>query len=470
MPFTQPSPTLYITANLSSLSGADDAASIVFTLTGYGNDMPRKTGAMISTASIVAQADDTGHVSQLIIGNDVITPAGTTYTVEILSDTGSYIAVGRYSLTGFGTVDLSTLTPIEAQGIIATGGGDSGPSVGGTPGTVTEIDGVNTVTYSSIFTAPPLGSANDSAAIYIKPSILTSADNKYGLFIEIPATQLDTIGGAIKVNHGGAGDGIYVAASGAGGTSYESASFVDGTKGIISTIQPGYTPFYTTLFNALWATSSVPGYGMFYADAAVGNAFVAHQLAGLTDVNQPMFSVVDPDLVYLGGIDCFGNYLSGTTGPALAGKVRLANSDTINWRNAANTADIVLGAPIQVDIAPRSTAITTTTLVTPAVSGFYRISASIKLTNAGTSPVAGPITIGWTDGDGSVAQSSVMALVNPAGAIVTKTPASGTTTTGTLNGSMTCYALGGVAISYAIAVSGTYGTGLYAAHVRVEAL
>ena len=36
-------------------------------------------------------------------------------------------------------------------------------------------------------------------------------------------------------------------------------------------------------------------------------------------------------------------FTSATTHPALAGILRLANTDTINWRNAANTADLTLG-------------------------------------------------------------------------------------------------------------------------------
>lgn len=114
-------------------------------------------------------------------------------------------------------------------------------------------------------------------------------------------------------------------------------------------------------------------------------------------------------------------------------------------------------------------AVGATTLFTPSATGWYRISAVLKITTVGTSPVAGPITITYTDGDGSVAQSHVMTLKSVTGTIVTTT-VNNSTTTGTVNGNMDVYALAGVPIQYAIAASGTFGAGVYSAHLRLEAL
>lgn len=104
---------LTITASLKDLTGIADVGSAVFTLVGFGRDVPRISGAIISTLSVTALADGSGDISQVIKGNDVITPSGTTYCVEVFSDSGAFVSSARYSLTGSGSVDLSTLTPLS---------------------------------------------------------------------------------------------------------------------------------------------------------------------------------------------------------------------------------------------------------------------------------------------------------------------------------------------------------------------
>lgn len=103
---------LTITADLRTLANSNDIGWATFTLVGFGGNVPRISGALLSTVSILALANGSGVISQVILGNDAITPSGTTYYVEIFSDSGAFIAAGRYSLTGSGTVDLSTLTPL----------------------------------------------------------------------------------------------------------------------------------------------------------------------------------------------------------------------------------------------------------------------------------------------------------------------------------------------------------------------
>lgn len=130
-----------------------------------------------------------------------------------------------------------------------------------------------------------------------------------------------------------------------------------------------------------------------------------------------------------------------------------------------------IGAPIAppINLTAQVAAKATTLLFTPVVTGFFRISVVIKITTVGTSPVVGPVTITYTDGDGSVAQSHVMLLQSVTGTVVTTT-VNNSTTTGTVNGSMVIFAKSGVAINYAIAQSGTIGAGQWSAHIRCQSL
>lgn len=151
------------------------------------------------------------------------------------------------------------------------------------------------------------------------------------------------------------------------------------------------------------------------------------------------------------------------------------NSGTINFPTAATTQTMpiatstVIGKVASVDIAAGTAAVSATTLFTPTVSGWFRVSVYMKITITGTSPVAGPVTITYTEPDGSVAQSEVMLLHSVTGSVVTTT-VNNSTTTGTVSGTLVIYAKTGVAIQYAIAVSGTFGSGRYTAHLACEVL
>lgn len=122
----------------------------------------------------------------------------------------------------------------------------------------------------------------------------------------------------------------------------------------------------------------------------------------------------------------------------------------------------------RVDLTAQVAAISATTLYTPLITGLFRISAYLKITTTGTSPVLGPVTITYTDGTDSVAQSNVMQLSTQAGASATTN--SGNTTTSTLNGEMIINALTGVAIQYAVALTGTVGAGAYEVHLKCESI
>ncbi len=161
------------------------------------------------------------------------------------------------------------------------------------------------------------------------------------------------------------------------------------------------------------------------------------------------------------------NYVPSTsTIPTSAGAT--ANKALVSdGTNYVLSTGSVFGTVASADIAATASATATTTLFTPTADGMYRIAIYLKITTTGTSPVAGPVTITYTDADGSVAQSHVMLLQNTSGAVVTTT-VNNSTTTGTVNGSMVVNAKSGVAIQYAIAVSGTFGSGRYTAHLVCE--
>jgi hypothetical protein len=104
--------SLTITANLKNLANTANVGWAVFTLVGYGNSQPEVSEAIIVGLTVKATADSNGAISQVILGNDVITPAGTSYTVAVYDSSGGLVAIARYRFTGSGTADLSTLTPL----------------------------------------------------------------------------------------------------------------------------------------------------------------------------------------------------------------------------------------------------------------------------------------------------------------------------------------------------------------------
>ena len=129
--------------------------------------------------------------------------------------------------------------------------------------------------------------------------------------------------------------------------------------------------------------------------------------------------------------------------------------------------------PVQaavVDLVTQSAAKAATTILTPSVTGLYRISAYLKVTTpATTSSTLGGVTITFTDGTDSVAQSHVMELATQAGASATTN--TGNATTSKLSGSLTIWAKAGVAIQYAIAYVTSGTTAMqYEAHLAIEAM
>ena len=123
------------------------------------------------------------------------------------------------------------------------------------------------------------------------------------------------------------------------------------------------------------------------------------------------------------------------------------------------------------DLTAQSAAKAATTLYTPTATGGFRITCALKVTTAATtSSTLGAVTITYTSGDGSVAQSIVMNMDTAAGASAT-TSTTNSTTTSTLSGVLVIYALTGVAIQYAIAYVSSGATAMqYSAHLKCEAM
>ena len=129
--------------------------------------------------------------------------------------------------------------------------------------------------------------------------------------------------------------------------------------------------------------------------------------------------------------------------------------------------------PVQtavVDLTAQTAAKSTTALLTPSVTGLYRISAYLKVTTpATTSSTLGALTITYTDGTDSVAQTHVVSLTTQAGAAATTIATN--TTAAKLSGSLIIWAKTGVAIQYAIAYVSSGATPMaYEAHLAIEAL
>ncbi len=123
----------------------------------------------------------------------------------------------------------------------------------------------------------------------------------------------------------------------------------------------------------------------------------------------------------------------------------------------------------QVDLTAQSAAKAATILLTPAVTGLYRISAYLKVTTAAsTSSTLGALTITYTDGTDSVAQSLVCALSTQLGASASTVTTN--TTAAKLCGDVVIYAKAGVPIQYAIAYTSSGSAMQYEAHLSIDVI
>lgn len=113
-------PSVTITANLQSVTGSADAASVTFELVNYQGTVPRVSGTcLILQTSFTAVGDGSGNISVQLWGEEQVTPSGTYYTATFFNDAGGQVASVAYQFTGPGTFDLSNVVPMGQQVVAA---------------------------------------------------------------------------------------------------------------------------------------------------------------------------------------------------------------------------------------------------------------------------------------------------------------------------------------------------------------
>lgn len=121
------SPQITLTATLHDQTGKPlPKAQLIITLCGYGPTLPCVIGtSMLCQVGPVEYTllDGTTDSGIPLWGNDVITPAGTFYSVQIVDNKKNVVQAGVYQFTGSGTIDLSNAPQI----LPGPGGGGTVP-------------------------------------------------------------------------------------------------------------------------------------------------------------------------------------------------------------------------------------------------------------------------------------------------------------------------------------------------------
>lgn len=147
---------------------------------------------------------------------------------------------------------------------------------------------------------------------------------------------------------------------------------------------------------------------------------------------------------------------------------------TTKYNNIATAGNGLAAITAIVDLTGQTAAVTTTNLIASVpATGFYRVSVYLKVTTAATtsSTLGGTtgVSIGFTDGTDSVAQTMVIATQGAAGTFAAGF--SGNTTNIKAMGSCPIYAKTGTAVTYAIDYTSSGATPMaYEARLRLEAL
>lgn len=131
-------------------------------------------------------------------------------------------------------------------------------------------------------------------------------------------------------------------------------------------------------------------------------------------------------------------------------------SDGSNWMvtsNVASAAAATVIAPL--NLTGQTTAITATTLFTPAIAGMYRVTVDGIVTTVGTAGTLA-VTIASNNGVAALSQASATASLTALGAEVST--------------EFTLYSAAGQAITYATALAGATGTPQYALRIRTSFL
>jgi hypothetical protein len=150
-------PNITLTATLDTIAGVAvgttaDQAKLRIALCGFGSSLPRIAGTSIVAPGPTTLFSPGTAFSTAIWGNDQITPAGTYYSIELLDGQDNVVQCGAYQLTGSGTFDLSSLTPI-----VFPGQAGSVPSVifSSVPTLQNGTGAINSINTAFTFAAPP---------------------------------------------------------------------------------------------------------------------------------------------------------------------------------------------------------------------------------------------------------------------------------------------------------------------------
>lgn len=158
-----------------------------------------------------------------------------------------------------------------------------------------------------------------------------------------------------------------------------------------------------------------------------------------------------------------------TVGPGAALSIR---QPVTNYAQQPLVSNGLVSSVGLIDLVAQTAAKAATTLfnVTNATAGRVRVSAYLKVTTpATTSSVLGPVTVTFTDGTDSVAQSVVLQGQSKAGA--SEISDAGNSTTTVFSGELIIWAKFNVVIQVAIGYTSVGGTPMaYEAHITAEQL
>ena len=303
-----PVPLAVLTVTLQSVAGSTSVgAKLRITLAGYGSTAPTIVnslvmGAIGGTYTIPAS----GTLSVPLYGNDVLSPAGTYYCVQMLDPKGNVLAATNYKLVGSGELDVSNLLPYDptlSEGIfyVATlnNRGPQGPQglPGGLAGTMVPqvpagaIDGVN-LTYqlssaasylflfrNGVFQRPGVDyTFQGSSFVYVVPmnpaTANDAADNHYCMAL----VSID-VDGMIATAVATAVAAALAAPTTGTGTATSSALYLLGDDGNTYQLQSVNAEF-TTAEVALPAGVSAPPTSLPILDTNNGNTYLITVVGG----------------------------------------------------------------------------------------------------------------------------------------------------------------------------------------------
>jgi hypothetical protein len=229
------------------------------------------------------------------------------------------------------------------------------------------------------------------------------------------------------------------------------------------------TPFIAGYFTAadFFSSANGIGYGVLIDNAVAGQGgarFLALNI-GLA-VGDFGTHANDYAIRVLGGLVQLGDNLAlnNTNG----------RGSIISQYNGINT--VSNGVPAEFATVDSTGLVASTGTVTlyavPATgAGQYRVSGNAKITTTGTSPVIGPLTITYTDPDGTVC-AMIVPSSNSAGTVsASGNAANSATATGVmLFSTILVNAKLSTNIQYSFPVSGTVGAGAWNLHLKLEAM